>query len=350
MLAGSHEQTRRTRRDHATVLLGGGPEYQCARWSKADMIKTSTRNGPVPIQMPPSTETRCARCAKAFRDDVRLSFHLGKSPACQHFYDQTSTENTNFPGSAPSPIDDQDLIHDLPGFAFPTRSPSPNISEGDLAPKRPRVTVEDVEDESEELERDLYPGNVAEVKGEGMTMFDDMLEEQRSMKESVWSPFADRDEWELANWLMKNATQTAIDDFLKLNIVSVELLVSFHIDDKSQTRMRTKPSFRNKVAFLKKVDSLPIGPKWVCDVVSVAGNKVDANGQKMCEEVELWRRDPVECVQELLGNPQFAEAMSYAPERRFRRKIREYGEMNSADWWWTVQVSSSSRALQGGFV
>ena len=33
-------------------------------------------------------------------------------------------------------------------------------------------------------------------------------------------PFADEEEWELAQWLMKNVMQTATDQFLKLKGVS----------------------------------------------------------------------------------------------------------------------------------
>ena len=63
------------------------------------------------------------------------------------------------------------------------------------------------------------------------------------------------------------------------------------------------------------------------------------------EEVELWARDPVECVRELIGNPLFRENIRYAPERvwvagRRRTQRRVYGEMWSADWWWKTQVSA----------
>jgi hypothetical protein len=38
--------------------------------------------------------------------------------------------------------------------------------------------------------------------------------------EDEWAPFADREEWGLAEWLIKSLGQTCTDEFLKLPIVS----------------------------------------------------------------------------------------------------------------------------------
>jgi hypothetical protein len=62
----------------------------------------------------------------------------------------------------------------------------------------------------------------------------------------------------------------------------------------------------------------------------------------MEEKVEVWRRDPVECVKELMGNPAFKDYMSYMPEHVYsdkEGKVRIYDEMWTADWWWNKQVS-----------
>ena len=61
----------------------------------------------------------------------------------------------------------------------------------------------------------------------------------------------------------------------------------------------------------------------------------------MVEELELWRRDPVECVKELIGNPAFDGKIAYAPEQVFTNmtadeQIRD--EMWTGDWWWNTQV------------
>ena len=73
-------------------------------------------------------------------------------------------------------------------------------------------------------------------------------------------------------------------------------------------------SFHNSYSYLKKVDQLLTGPKWHCDVVTVQGDQIDENESCMVEHLELWFRDPVECVRELLSNPAFKDYTCYAPE------------------------------------
>ncbi|KAI0076769.1 hypothetical protein K474DRAFT_1597442 [Panus rudis PR-1116 ss-1] len=68
----------------------------------------------------------------------------------------------------------------------------------------------------------------------------------------------------------------------------------------------------------------------------------------MCERVDLWRRDPVECVRELIGNPAFREAMAYTPEKLYddeHMESRIFHEMHNGDWWWQTQVSDFTGRL-----
>ncbi|EJF55614.1 hypothetical protein DICSQDRAFT_73320 [Dichomitus squalens LYAD-421 SS1] len=83
-----------------------------------------------------------------------------------------------------------------------------------------------------------------------------------------------------------------------------------------------------------------MGPEWVCDEWEVEGDLVDENGARKTEEIKLWRRDPVECIRELLGNLVFRAFIRYAPEKLFTNhegEERIYDEMWTADWWWDVQ-------------
>jgi hypothetical protein len=84
------------------------------------------------------------------------------------------------------------------------------------------------------------------------------------------------------------------------------------------------------------------GAGWTCDVITSVGNQLDDDGEPMpAEKIELWRRDPVECVRELLGNPALKEDMKYAPERVYEDvegNSRVFDEMWTGDWWWETQV------------
>ncbi|KAG2051023.1 hypothetical protein BDR06DRAFT_998344 [Suillus hirtellus] len=178
--------------------------------------------------------------------------------------------------------------------------------------------------------------------GEGQTNFEKHQQYKEDEGEDKWAPFGNeyesrlsylpkkidfssgREEWGLAEWLVKSLGQTKTDEFLKLPI----------------TQNRTKPSFHNNRSFLQKVDALPHGPAWNCKKVSIKGNRTDENGQLLHEDLELWTRDPVECIKELIGNPLFKEYMVYAPSRAYKDEAgseRIIDDMWTADWWWDKQ-------------
>ncbi|KAJ6585760.1 hypothetical protein B0H19DRAFT_926144 [Mycena capillaripes] len=222
-------------------------------------------------------------------------------------------------------------------FVAPARIESP--SPEPLHPTQSRrAAVEEVMDEDDPQNSrrfvDTFPGLDAE-EGESEagipirrahTLFEQMRENQKQEGESQFSPFVGSDEWELARWLSKNVSQTATDEYLELPIVSSAAKLSFH----------------NNRAFLQKIDALPTGPDWTCEMVTVVGNRTDDNDKVMTEELELWRRDPVECIKELMSNPAFKDHMAYAPERTYSRKdghedSRIIDEMWTADWWWKIQ-------------
>ncbi|KAG2063264.1 hypothetical protein BDR04DRAFT_1038661, partial [Suillus decipiens] len=129
-----------------------------------------------------------------------------------------------------------------------------------------------------------------------------------------------REEWGLAEWLVKSLGQTRTDEFLKLPI----------------TQNQMKPSFHNNRSFLQKVDELPHGAAWSCKKVNVQGNKTDEKGQILHEDVELWMRDPVECVKDLIGNPLFRDHMVYAPVRAYKDPA---GLHRVIDDMWTADCS-----------
>ncbi|KAF8515663.1 hypothetical protein JB92DRAFT_3088385 [Gautieria morchelliformis] len=141
----------------------------------------------------------------------------------------------------------------------------------------------------------------------------------------MFGPFLDQQEWELADWLMTSgASQTKVDCFLHLDI----------------TRERMGPSYKDNQTLLQKIDKLPQGPTWKCRTITVKGDFLDENGDPMEEELDIWCRDPVECVHELIGNPDFCDAMKYVPERLFSDESEEeeiINEMWTAQWWWDMQ-------------
>ncbi|KAJ7870405.1 hypothetical protein B0H13DRAFT_2556335 [Mycena leptocephala] len=150
----------------------------------------------------------------------------------------------------------------------------------------------------------------------------------------VLGPFKDEAEWELAKWLIKHVGHTAADEFLKLSIITD----------------RARPSYHGKTEFFGKIDDLPSGVKWQCKEIDVKGDLPDLDkdptGATMRgETVELWFRDPVECVRELIGNPMFRNAMRFGPEELYtdeKGQIRLFEEMWTGDWWKEIQTLLSN--------
>ncbi|KAI5890978.1 uncharacterized protein SCHCODRAFT_02580106 [Schizophyllum commune H4-8] len=117
-----------------------------------------------------------------------------------------------------------------------------------------------------------------------------------------FAPFRSMEEWEHLQWLVTSgASQSKIDEYLKLKSIRA---MGF--------------SFHNKRSFLQFIDRLPQAPAWSCRSWSVEGNITDKNGNPMTEDIELWQRDPVECIRDLLGNPAYNGHQGYAPYRVFR--------------------------------
>ncbi|KAF8808413.1 Zn-finger domain-containing protein [Phlegmacium glaucopus] len=186
--------------------------------------------------------------------------------------------------------------------------PSPEMMPAQ--PQHPRATVEDAKDKDEESAHyvEEFPPNLGAgaVWGEEVPFFEKIRQEQEKSKTSQWGPFDDQDEWELAQWLIRNVGQKQTDVFLNLNMIWEQ----------------TKPSYQNNRALLKKIDALPTqGAGWTCDIITSNGNQLTDDGEPLPpEKLELWRRDPVECVKELLGNPALKNHMRYAPERVYEDK------------------------------
>ncbi|KAH7919169.1 hypothetical protein BV22DRAFT_1134039 [Leucogyrophana mollusca] len=111
-----------------------------------------------------------------------------------------------------------------------------------------------------------------------------------------------------------------------------------HINDRRTRRLQT--SFKSKHLFMKAVDKLPRGAEWKLKMVTVEGDRKGPDGKVLTEELELWLRDPIGCIRELMANPAFADVMSYAPEKVYVDETengRRYGEMWTGDWWWEMQ-------------
>ncbi|KAJ7820185.1 hypothetical protein B0H14DRAFT_3472539 [Mycena olivaceomarginata] len=113
-----------------------------------------------------------------------------------------------------------------PPRTTPPQSPTTRPEVPNASRKRPRATVEDVEDEDDRWVQPFPKERQAGAK----------------KGNAPWEPFESEDEWEMAHWLMTSGLSgKKTDSYLKLKKV----------------RDGIKPSFHNNRAFLKRIDSLP---------------------------------------------------------------------------------------------
>ncbi|KAI6156712.1 hypothetical protein BKA82DRAFT_4325524 [Pisolithus tinctorius] len=270
----------------------------------------------------------CDYCLKTISTVAGVKRHISQSAACQQQWKQV-LERTASTASVDEDhqLDDGQLEY-MPNLAsdwhYKPSDDGLDLLEGSLVQQH--ASVEDVEDGSSPAgDRhfiEQYTGFATRILGSRATAFKEMKKTEQKNNNNQWAPFQNKNEWDLACFLMKNMGQTKINEFLKLSLVR-----------------ESGVSFSSAHAFLKYVDSLRTGPAWTCEMIDVVGDT---------EQVELWRRDPVECVMELIGNPAFRDAMAYSPEHAYtdsKGTNHIYDEMWTANWWWDVQGKLPASAM-----
>ena len=181
---------------------------------------------------------RCNHCGKDIPTAAGLKLHIAnsKNSGCRDQWEREVLRRDPKPPKPPNDVEPEPLYdspmlelscEEVQTFIPSERQPvSPNVSNRE--PQSKRARVEEVDDEEAGgLRRWVqeFEGAAAEVLAEGKTLFDELREQQEAMCEPPLAPFADEEEWELAQWLMKNVTQTATDQFLKSKGVSCSLVL-----------------------------------------------------------------------------------------------------------------------------
>ncbi|KDQ09647.1 hypothetical protein BOTBODRAFT_178865 [Botryobasidium botryosum FD-172 SS1] len=107
------------------------------------------------------------------------------------------------------------------------------------------------------------------------------------------------------------------------------------------TQKRVRPSFKSVHSFYQKIDQLPHGPGFEQHVINVTGDRTGPKRQPLTEKLEVWVRDPLECIAEILRNLRFQGCTADVPRQVFADSTkgdRECSGMNTADWWWETQL------------
>jgi hypothetical protein len=172
---------------------------------------------------------RCQFCLKAFPTQRAVNQHISASKICiEEWHKKIIRKNINpspkrrrIYSPEPSFLDDlpnadlMDILNDADDFLEP----------GQQTPSH-RATVEVGDDNEDDYNPtplryvEPFPGPAGEPLRREKTRFEMLQEIQKSEEKSPWEPFSSREEWGLAEWLMKNVGQKSTNEYLQLPIVS----------------------------------------------------------------------------------------------------------------------------------
>ncbi|KAI5984418.1 hypothetical protein EDD15DRAFT_2177214 [Pisolithus albus] len=177
---------------------------------------------------------------------------------------------------------------------------------------------------------ETYEG-CAEMFPGGETFMDQFRNDQYAEKrrENIYFPWASRQEWEFASWLLRSRLSMAAID----NLLSLEIIKSVPL------------SFRSAKELRSRAETLPPGPLWLCETLTTE--------YPTKEPPLLFYRNPIECLQALLSHPHFESHISFVPRRVWTcaaKICRIYDEWLSGDRAWSMQEALPPGATLLGVV
>jgi hypothetical protein len=171
--------------------------------------------------MPSAPSVRCPRCGKKFKDQTSLLQHMNQpiSSCLTHFEECINIATTLQTDPTISESDDMGRQSFEPPDFMDTAEDHLLVSSRSSPPAS---TSQNPEDKQNPFNIKKHPTS-GSVYGRGETFMDqcdkDRFTEMR--KGHLYYPFASRDEWELASFLLRSRlSMAAMDRFLKLKLVN----------------------------------------------------------------------------------------------------------------------------------
>jgi len=145
-----------------------------------------------------------------------------------------------------------------------------------------------------------------------------------------WSPYNNRVEFELADFLFRQNQMSAGDINSLLNIWAATLAP--HGDD---------PPFRNHTDLYNTIDLTPIGDvPWESFTVKYDGvHPDDERLAWMDTEFEVWFRNPKQLIEHMIANPDFNGEFDCSPFQEYDiNDNHRFCNFMSGDWVWKQAV------------
>ncbi|KAH9857831.1 hypothetical protein C2E23DRAFT_720065 [Lenzites betulinus] len=139
---------------------------------------------------------------------------------------------------------------------------------------------------------------------------------------SPYAPFTSQIDWDIASWAKRRGPgSTALTELLEIDHLAERLGLSY-----SNARSLNK---------IIDHDIAASRPPFERHEIVVAG-----------EAFEVYYHDVLACARALFGDPEFTKELLLVPERHYTdadQKVRVYFDMNTGQWWWSVQQALEKR-------
>ena len=174
----------------------------------------------------------CQRCGKKFQDTARVLNHMNQPySSCRTYYEevvQIAEALSHHPQPSGAQSSRAYQPEDQPGMDQPMDQSS------DSPPPEPPMVVEDATATIDSklnttpppcaspFSAEFYPG-ASTIYDTGPTFMDNFDKDQYSKerRECLYYPFATKDEWQMASFLLRSGlSMAAMDQFFKLELVS----------------------------------------------------------------------------------------------------------------------------------
>ena len=148
-----------------------------------------------------------------------------------------------------------------------------------------------------------------------------------------WMPYKNQLQFEMAEFLFTRNQMSAGDINILLDLWA-----------RSLAEYGDKPPFASYNELYRAIDSTPLGEvTWESFSVQYNGEKPDRNAPEwMSTEFDVWFRDPLALVHNLLSNPDFNKEFDFAPLQEYDYDgNHRFQDFMSGDWAWKQAVSHS---------
>ncbi|KIM57131.1 hypothetical protein SCLCIDRAFT_131146, partial [Scleroderma citrinum Foug A] len=135
--------------------------------------------------------------------------------------------------------------------------------------------------------------------------------------QNIYFPWASRQEWAFASWLLRSHLSMATID----SLLSLEIIKNVPLSFCSAKELRTH------------AETLPSGPRWLCEMVLTE--------YPTKQPARVFYRNPIDCLQSLLSHPLFKSHILFVPRWVWTCAAKIcciYDEWLSGDHTWSMQV------------